>query len=388
MWEALGIQEDEFVDPFDDDLLGDGADDLFAVDDEEQPELDPAADTIDDGLDPFADDGDAFDPFADDEEDGDLFGTGNDALEPENIKTETIEIEKVETKKTKKRAPAKKKPAANRPLSNVSDADLIKNYIAGNEPTLDIAQARGQAIAQARAGKISGDKMIDIVERLDRDRKNSRDSHKKEIAARLAERAAESSPNLLTAHGMSERELHRYAEFGGIKIFAADFSENSAAVQTVQKLAQENWLPPELMKYTERIVFTDQRNKDDAYWEEQYGKKDFFSAATGGDGSVVVYNGDSSDRATVSHEMGHNMAFARYGDPSPPPGSDFYAAAQKKGAPTEYGTNSIGEDFAESVYLYVEWLNKADEGKKFKKADPERFEIIKNLLKKNSTYGG
>jgi phage gp29-like protein len=295
-------------------------------------------------------------------------------------------------------APAKKKPAAKKPkeittkrkgpLSKVSDADLIKNYVKGNDTVIDNSKERAATLAQFRAGTLDGAKMIEIVERLDKETKDSRNSYRREIIARLQERAADAIPELRTDHGMAEAELHRSVRFGGIEFSATDFSETSPAARTVAALAQDGWVPVELAKYTEKIIFTEQRNKEDAYWEKKYNTKDFVSAATGGDGNVVIYNSRGGDRALLSHEMGHNMATARYGITSPPPSSDFYAAAQKKGAPTTYGENSIAEDFAESVYLYVEYLNKEPIGKKFKKIYPERFEIIKNLLKKGSTYSG
>lgn len=129
-------------------------------------------------------------------------------------------------------------------------------------------------------------------------------------------------------------------------------------------------------------------NPKDAYWAEQYNTPGFVSGATGGMGGITVWNGQTPKPTTVAHEFGHNVdphlgGLAGMGSDSPQweavasldavsssAWSGKYVETRLtefvkpvhlgEGGVTSYGNNSPGEDFAESVRL---WLKDRREGK-------------------------
>lgn len=130
------------------------------------------------------------------------------------------------------------------------------------------------------------------------------------------------------------------------------------------------------------MVFTDQRNKDDAHWEMAYNIPGFVSLATGGDGHVVVYQAQAIPRPLLAHEMGHDLATVIYGSTRYRPSSD-YAAAVAAGEPpvSLYGAVDPAEDFAEAVRLYVE------DPQQLKARAPKKSRVIDRLTNEVG-YGG
>jgi hypothetical protein len=184
-------------------------------------------------------------------------------------------------------------------------------------------------------------------------------------------------------HGMTAAERMHSIRYGEHTIHFPDTQAGKvAAAGTARGLLLGAPLHPEASRHTKNIYLTTQANSHDAHWEKRYNVKGFQSAATGGDGDVVVYHGAYLGSAgTFSHEAGHNLANARYGSTFPRSSGDFMKAAAKEGPPSQYATNSHAEDFAESVRLYTH------DNAAFAKSSPRRHAVIKRMLE-DPTYGG
>jgi hypothetical protein len=139
-------------------------------------------------------------------------------------------------------------------------------------------------------------------------------------------------------------------------------------------------LPPALVASTQMIVLTKQKNVQDEIWEKAYNMKNFESAATGGDGTITVYNLSKAsrthrlDRSIFAHEAGHNLATQLWGTTAPLPTSEYGKVQDIEPPVTPYGANSASEDFAEAVNLFVtkrEYLENNF---------PEKYIEIKKLL--------
>ncbi|MBH8566733.1 hypothetical protein I8748_32055 [Nostoc sp. CENA67] len=185
-------------------------------------------------------------------------------------------------------------------------------------------------------------------------------------------------------HGMSESEDMWSVEHEGVRYHSTgSLDKNHPLIKAISLDVEENDpLPKSLTRYTSDVYFSSQRNRDDKYWEKTYNIKDFKSAATGGNGSVVYYNGGSSDRGTLIHEMGHNLATGRYGATAPPESSNYIQAAIKDGDhPSSYGRNSRAEDFAETARMYHTSPDL------LKEKSPLRYQVMKQILE-DENFGG
>ncbi|MFC6591684.1 minor capsid protein [Deinococcus lacus] len=193
----------------------------------------------------------------------------------------------------------------------------------------------------------------------------------------LAENARDAG--LIQLHGMSQGSSMKELAYKGLLFTFAD-SQRGVAAKTLYAL-QKMPLPHALTRHTKRIVFTSERNKDDAYWEREYGMTGFVSAATGGDGNIVIYNGKSIDSHILAHEAGHNLAYSLFGNTKPPLTSEYgrIVAEGKEDAPSEYAKNSIAEDFAEAVRLYV---SSRDD---FFRTHPRRAAFLKRILEPDTS---
>jgi hypothetical protein len=80
--------------------------------------------------------------------------------------------------------------------------------------------------------------------------------------------------------------------------------------------------------------------------------------------------------------MAHNLAVVIYGDTRPKPTSDFRAAVNSgEPVPSTYALNSVDEDFAESVALFI------TDNSRLQAIAPKRYNVIQELLK-NAKYAG
>jgi hypothetical protein len=194
------------------------------------------------------------------------------------------------------------------------------------------------------------------------------------------------------AHGMSNPEEmysirvggqeYRYASNDRVTDSGMVLSGRGAMSTTLIDLATDprGPLPKSLTMHTKAIIFTGQRNKYDSHWEQKYNTSGFQSAATGGDGRVTVYNGEPITRGLLAHEMGHNLATAKYGRAEP--GGDYRAAMSGPEPPvSDYARNSPAEDFAEAMREY------ASGPTTMKMTHPRRYAVIDRLMKEPD-YGG
>jgi hypothetical protein len=182
-------------------------------------------------------------------------------------------------------------------------------------------------------------------------------------------------------HGMSRTENMWSVQHDGIIYHGTGVvHETHPVVKTVRNMGTGEPLPHSLTRHTGNVYTTNQANKDDAHWRKVY-TNFTASAATGGNGDVVIYNGGSATRNTMIHEMGHNLAKGRYGATSPKTDSEFQKASLTGVHVTSYAKNSISEDFAESVAAY--FTNPA----KLKEASSERFSVINKIIKDEKFSG-
>ena len=159
-------------------------------------------------------------------------------------------------------------------------------------------------------------------------------------------------PKKERTHGMPDEENMWSVKYNGIEFHDGDDLEKSRIVDIIKEM-NEKKLPMELVKQTKNIYLSKQRNKKDAYWAEKYNRPGEVSAATGGDGDVVTYGINKVKYSTLTHEMGHNLALAKYGTSKPPEDSDYEKASKEGDHISLYGQVNLAEDFAETVsYMF------------------------------------
>jgi phage-related protein (TIGR01555 family) len=219
---------------------------------------------------------------------------------------------------------------------------------------------------------------------------------KKAIVAKVAEyvKAKRSSVTEdIQTHGMPRVQKMAPIEFDGMKLYD---SPSNQAKTIYGFVLSGTWDTPEgqtLRNSTKNIYLAKDSNRQDTYWEQKYNIKNFRSAATGGDGNVVVYGGRPITASDFYHEAGHNLAKQRYGSTDPSPNSNFGRIAAGGNAPTKYGKSSPAEDFADSVRLYMGSTSARDNrinatvGTELRSADAQRYNVIKRIFE-DPNYGG
>lgn len=246
----------------------------------------------------------------------------------------------------------------------------------GNEPTQkDLRSAAIQAVKATIGDTVKKSKKASTKEA------KATEGNKtalEDLAKHIKQTA--STPQLQMAHGMSRAEKMWSFEHRGIRFHGSgEIDANHPIVRTFAEFSPRD-LPQELTKHTTDIFMTGQENDKDEYWRKKY-KGFTTSAATGGDGSIVIYNSRPLERDVIAHEMGHNLAKARYGSLTPPPTSDYAKAMTKAPAVSKYAENSPSEDFAEALRTYAK-----DPGT-LKKMAPDRFAVVDRLIKDPSYHG-
>jgi hypothetical protein len=182
----------------------------------------------------------------------------------------------------------------------------------------------------------------------------------------------------LAVHGMATPDVMRRVTWRGLDLFYTDGVIKPVA-ETLKKLVETtaSKVPDRLLGATKVIYHTTQANKFDAYWQSVY--KNFTrSHATGGDGSIAVYNNGSLSLGNFTHEAGHNLATKIYGsaDPTTRAQAEFVKAIASNELPvSEYAKNSPAEDFAEASRLYVE------DPAIMKRDFPMRYAVIERIMK-------
>lgn len=185
----------------------------------------------------------------------------------------------------------------------------------------------------------------------------------REDAIRSAENALKANEHGFPVEG---QRVHGMANYEPMMSFKMEHMEihytasNRKAVANMLADYSRNPIPLEVTAHTRAMYFSDQANKEDAYWAKRYNTTHFKSAATGGDGRIVFYKQNDSGHhiiATTAHEMGHNLARGVYHDSDPGSNSpigklyDAWKANPHSAVPppTDYGRNSRSEAFAEAV---------------------------------------
>ena len=177
-----------------------------------------------------------------------------------------------------------------------------------------------------------------------------------------------------------------YKREDGIElIYPQDIDTAAQKISPAQANRVIDRLPQSLRKELSQIAFVDYQNPMDDYWREKY--KNFpGSFATGGARGIAFYANsafDTSDQTifeTLLHEAGHTVD-ERYGNAGMwfSQGKEYQTAVSNdtkngnKPYVTEYASNSITEDFAESVKLFFTEAQ-------FENSYPSRSAIIRKVL--------
>lgn len=169
-------------------------------------------------------------------------------------------------------------------------------------------------------------------------------------------------------------------------------------------------VPSDVRGFQKGMAVTRGQNPSDAFWAKEFGKPDFKSSATGGQGRTVFWNTQPRP-GVVLHEFGHSLDDALHVTPGG--GWEgvqkldlntgaFHADRQFQGSifghdikpgnlgATTYGAESASEDFAESVRLYMAdrkngflgytKLDGANTSVRFADVFPERAAFLDNLM--------
>jgi hypothetical protein len=177
------------------------------------------------------------------------------------------------------------------------------------------------------------------------------------------------------AHGMSTLESFLELDIGGMVLYDPNgFDVSSAATRfAADLLMRRPPYPDALLQHTREVYFTSQPNRHDAFWKVKYNNPDHVSAATGGNGQIVVYNDRWMSLNTFSHEAGHNLATGIYGTTSPPRSSKYYKRTANVREVSDYAKNSLAESFAEDVSKYFEVPAMKDK-------HPERYKVMDEII--------
>lgn len=205
-----------------------------------------------------------------------------------------------------------------------------------------------------------------------------------------------------TSHRRAQREISQF-EFGdgnggvykredaiayrttdGTEIVFPKYYDRTLQTLTPQQ-AMDAWerVPEQVRTRGQKMIeVLDYENPEDAYWKKEY--KNFSSSYMTGDTKISVYKYQSKHRdgyltETFIHEVGHYIDILSDGTCFSE--SQTWREAMRKDwitsgepSPTEYGTNSNAEDFAESVVQYSADRNQ------FEKYFPNRYRLLQMIL--------
>lgn len=180
-------------------------------------------------------------------------------------------------------------------------------------------------------------------------------------------------------HGMTAAEQMQMFRMGDVNLLYTEATKDAAA-QSLVAMAQPGKYPAAMFNATGSVVHTGQQNADDPFWRVRHSDKSFQSAATGGDGSIVVYGGGALDEGLFAHEAGHNVATARYRSTEPGKRTIYGRAAQQEAPVSRYARHSPAEDFAEAARLYV------TQKSRLKREFPAKFDAMERTLGTTKKY--
>ena len=187
--------------------------------------------------------------------------------------------------------------------------------------------------------------------------------------------------DVLSTRGMS----HVYTDSNGIKYNQVNgFNSVNQAYTIAEIESQINSLPLEIRNTITEINIYDTFNPLDYYWHNEYkdtGNGYFKSAATAGNGQINIWSNSSASQRIIPHEAGHCFDLNGIHSNS----VEYVKAVQEdakitgKNSITDYGENSLAEDFAESIAAYQNGLDGTVDMDQF----PNRKAYIEKNLKMN-----
>lgn len=200
-------------------------------------------------------------------------------------------------------------------------------------------------------------------------------------------------PSRVKTHGMAEAVEMVGTIIDGREIRWEDtVASERAVVNTLANLYIEdllgNRLADRLWKANRAIYFTGGVNSRDAELTKEYGRK-FVSAATGGDGDIVVYGNRAMSLSTLAHESAHNVATEIYGGTNPGDlvllndkklwtlfKTEWQTVVEEGEEPvSEYAKTDLAEDFAEAFAYYTTRRRVMAEN------HPDRYALIERILR-------
>lgn len=174
-------------------------------------------------------------------------------------------------------------------------------------------------------------------------------------------------------HGMANPENMLVMTVQGVNIhYPPGIKEQVATTMVSLVLGPMN---DKVWAANENVYFSTQKNIHDSLWEARYKISEFTSAATGGDGNIVIYNGKPLTLKMLAHESGHNLAKKKWGSTSPPRDSRYWKAQNKEQPVSEYGKVSRSEDFAEAVAMYATYWKQ-----ELKDKFPAKYAALEELI--------
>lgn len=166
-------------------------------------------------------------------------------------------------------------------------------------------------------------------------------------------------------------------------IYPRKYDKKKQQIYPDQMIEIVEKLPDKLKQVLPDVFCVDYYNPQDAYWRKTY--KNFTrSFATGGKDSISFYRNDNANtsdeavRNALVHEVGHVLDQSNGWISASAEYQNAIAADKLNNgvdAPTTYATNSVREDFAESVMLFI-----ADENA-FASKFPSRAAVLRRVLK-------
>ncbi|MTJ07873.1 hypothetical protein [Anabaena sp. UHCC 0204] len=163
----------------------------------------------------------------------------------------------------------------------------------------------------------------------------------------------------------AEKWIVKFEDGINIPIVAPKAPEPGHHNHTVKQAADAaSYLPKANRSVMTTILLNAVVNPDDAYWATEYNTPDFHSYMTAGkSGVVTIYPDKVSEklpdenymRGTMIHETGHTWSYKNWGtDTKKGKWVDWQQAMDKdKVSVSGYAMNSIDEDVAETIQIYV-----------------------------------
>lgn len=185
----------------------------------------------------------------------------------------------------------------------------------------------------------------------------------------------------------AEKWVIKFEDGVNIPIVAPKAPEPGYHNHTVQQAAEAaSYLPKANRSVMTTILLNAVVNPDDAYWAVQYNTPDFHSYMTAGQAGVVTIYPDKVSqslpdenymRGTMIHETGHTWSYKTWGtDTTKGKWVDWQQAMDKdKVSVSGYAMNSISEDVAETIQIYVSTKGSPSFAE-YRQIVPHRFEML------------